>query len=308
MRRTRSAPPRHHLRAPKRHAPRNPSYLGRNYVLVGFYLGWPLTALSLALPASRVIILGTEDAFQLLCVKLAEGNLAFKKYITEPLATSLDGRIPAVLFRGGFDLYSTAKYDPLAEACYIAALWCALEPRIRPHRARAAVYRLKCCYLVGSDEGPRAEKAGALAQHVSLVERKRQPAVTDLLLDQRDILALLDTAPAPDFGWNSDRGEFLEICNDLALEMAPKLPRYPENGRKYGQGYERCLAAVRMNYLHAQCKCRLVSSSLESTTTEEIRPLSCAALTWLSAASRHQMRAACFRASSTLDTRLTCSR
>ena len=208
------------------------SYFGNNNVLVGFHVSWTLKALSLELPARRVIDLGTEEAFQLFCLKMTEGYPSWKKHIAESLATSFDRRNPAVLFRGALDLYQKAQYDPLAEAYYTAAVWCAIEPHIRMQRARANVYRLKCCYLVGTDQGLRDEDIGALKQQVSLVERKHLPPVTSLQLDQRDALALLDTSPVPDFGWHGDRSEFLKQCFEMSLELGHKAPRCAENGRE----------------------------------------------------------------------------
>ena len=111
----------------------------QNNVLIGVYVSWILTGLSLGLPASRVIDLCTEETFQLLCLKMAKVHSVWTKHIAESLATSLDRRIPALLFRGGLDLYPKAQYDPLAEAYYTAAFWCAVEPRIRMQRARTAV-------------------------------------------------------------------------------------------------------------------------------------------------------------------------
>ena len=40
-------------------------------VLVGFYLAWTLTAVSMVLYASQVIDLGTKEAFHKLCFKMA---------------------------------------------------------------------------------------------------------------------------------------------------------------------------------------------------------------------------------------------
>ena len=146
------------------------SYLGNNHVLVGFKVSLTLTALSLALPASRVIDLGTEKACKLLCLKMTEWYSSWQKHIAKSIATSFDRRIPAVLFRYGLDLYQKVQYDPIAEAYYTAAVYCAVEPRIRMQRARAAVYRLKCCYLAGTDQGLRDADIGALRQQVSPVE------------------------------------------------------------------------------------------------------------------------------------------
>lgn len=46
-------------------------FLGAENVLIDFHLPWLLTALRLPLAASRVVELGSEPAFQLLCRKLA---------------------------------------------------------------------------------------------------------------------------------------------------------------------------------------------------------------------------------------------
>ena len=111
-------------------------------------------------------------------------------------------------------------------------------------RAGDAVYRLNCCYLVSTHQGLRDEYIEALMQQVSLVERKHRPPVTSLQLDQRDALALLDTSPVPDFGWHGDSSEFLKQCFEMSLELGPKEPRCAENGREYGQCFDRCLAAI----------------------------------------------------------------
>ena len=91
------------------------SFLGNNNVLVGFHVSWILTALSLELPGCSVINLGTEKTMQLFCFKMGEVNSAYTKHIAGPLATSFDRRIPAVIFRGGLDIYLKAQYDLLAE-------------------------------------------------------------------------------------------------------------------------------------------------------------------------------------------------
>ena len=70
--------------------------LGNINALVGFYLGWTLTALNLFLPACRVVDLGAEEAYQLLCFKMVS-NSVWKTLLFERLAHSLDRRIPAML-------------------------------------------------------------------------------------------------------------------------------------------------------------------------------------------------------------------
>ena len=48
--------------------------LGNNNALVGFHLGWTVTALNLSLLACRVVDLGAEEAYQLLCFKMASNS------------------------------------------------------------------------------------------------------------------------------------------------------------------------------------------------------------------------------------------
>ena len=86
-------------------------YLGSNNVLVGFHLGWTLTALDLVLPASRVIDLGTEEPFQRWCRSLAVRYNKFTDYLTADLANSYDRRIPAVMERNQALLGRTRRRD-----------------------------------------------------------------------------------------------------------------------------------------------------------------------------------------------------
>ena len=77
------------------------NYLRSNNVLVGFHVGWTSTAFSLALPGSRVVDLGTEEAFQLLSQnglvaadveevhRRVPGNLPRPAYPRRPLPRSL---------------------------------------------------------------------------------------------------------------------------------------------------------------------------------------------------------------------------
>ena len=79
-------------------------YLSDTNYFVGFHLGWTLTALSLSLPASRVVDIGTEDFYQKLCIAMASRLPRWNQLINEQLFNSLDRRIPAVLFHDGIDL------------------------------------------------------------------------------------------------------------------------------------------------------------------------------------------------------------
>ena len=74
--------------------------LGTKNVLVGFHVGWILTAIELVLPASRVIDLGIEENFQRFSQDLAGKRPGWKDVLIEHLALSYDPPLPAVLSRG----------------------------------------------------------------------------------------------------------------------------------------------------------------------------------------------------------------
>ena len=69
--------------------------LGNNNVLEGFHVAWTLTALSLPLPVCRLVDIGAEETYQLLCFKVSDAFPVWKTLFVERL-NSFDGRIPAV--------------------------------------------------------------------------------------------------------------------------------------------------------------------------------------------------------------------
>ena len=117
--------------------------LGNNNALVRFHLGWTLTALNLSLPACRVVDLGAEEAYQLLCFKMASSSSEWKTFLFERLANSLDRRILAVLSQGGIDLYPKGQHDLIKEAYYTATICNIVKPAIAVQRLRASTYRRK---------------------------------------------------------------------------------------------------------------------------------------------------------------------
>ena len=117
--------------------------LGNNNVLVGFHVVWTLTALSLPLPACRVVHLNAEEAYQLFCFKVSDVFPGWKTLFVERLTNSLDRRIPAVFCGDGIELYTKGQHDLIAKAYYTATIWNVLEPSIAAQRLRTAVYRIK---------------------------------------------------------------------------------------------------------------------------------------------------------------------
>ena len=73
--------------------------LGDNKYLVGFNLAWTLTALRLALFASRVIDIGTKVHYQKLCVAMASRMPCLNLLIMEQLINSFDCRTHPLVFR-----------------------------------------------------------------------------------------------------------------------------------------------------------------------------------------------------------------
>ena len=104
--------------------------LGSINVVVGFHAGWMLTTIGLALPASRVVDLGTEELFQNWCCLLAMPRASWIGPLGEHLINLYDRRLPAVLARQGVELYAAGHDDPLLEVIYTAAIWGLLAPRI----------------------------------------------------------------------------------------------------------------------------------------------------------------------------------
>ena len=97
-------------------------HLGSNNVLVGFHLACILTALSLSIPASRAVDLGSVPVFQELCCRKAGDLPAWKDLIMERLTTSFVRRILAVLFCNNVDLYAKELDDPIKEVYHTAAI------------------------------------------------------------------------------------------------------------------------------------------------------------------------------------------
>lgn len=81
-----------------------------------------LTALFLVPPACRVVDLGAEQAYQLLCFKMVSDFQSWKKAIVERFINSLDRPILADLFLDGIEPYQCSLHDPIAEAYYTGAV------------------------------------------------------------------------------------------------------------------------------------------------------------------------------------------
>ena len=218
--------------------------LGNNNALVGFHLGWTLTALNLSLPACRVVDLGTEEAYQLLCFKMASNSPVWKTLLYERLAHSLDRSIPAMFYQGGIDLNPKGQHDIIGEAYYTATIWNIIEPAIVAQRLRASTYRLKCAYSLGQGYALELDELKLLSKPRSIVERLGAVPLASLECTQAEVLAMLEEAPILNMPWHGDHGAFLRQCWEMAREYGPRLPRCSDDVPVYPPELERCNMAV----------------------------------------------------------------
>ena len=183
--------------------------LGNRNVLIGFYVVWTLTALSLLLPAYRVVDLGAEEANQLFCFKVSKVFPGWKTLFVERFTNALDRRISAVYCSDGIELYTKGKHDLIAEAYYTAAIWNVLEPSISTQRLRTAVYLIKYAYSFGDGYALDRDESRFLSKPRSLVDCPHNLLVASLQCDQADILSMLEVALVPDLRWHGDYSALL---------------------------------------------------------------------------------------------------
>ena len=212
--------------------------LGNFNVLVGFHVAWTLTALSLPLPACRVVDLGAEEIYQLFCFKFSDVFPKWKTLLVERLTNSLDRRIPAVFCGDGIELYTKGQHDRIAEAYYTVAIWNVLEPSISEQRLRTAVYRIKCAYFLGNAYAHDRDESRLLSKPWSLVDRPHNLPVANLQCDQADILPMLEVAPVSYQRWHGDHSAFLQHCTDMLREWVPRHPTCYDNVPVFGPELE----------------------------------------------------------------------
>ena len=225
-------------------------YLGSNNVLVGFHLGWTLTALDLVLPASRVIDIGTEEPFQRWCRSLAVRYNKFTDYLAADLANSYDRRIPAVLYREGIKFYSAGQDDPIGEAVYTAAIWTVVGAEISYLRSLHITHVIKKMYQIGCGEAIKEREELLLNREVDLTARDGFPNVSSLPSVPEEVMEMVRVAPLDDFTWTGDpNGDLVRECAAMVREWAGSLQRQmhcPAYRLELGEHADRCEVAVVM--------------------------------------------------------------
>ena len=133
--------------------------LGSKGVLVGFGLGWLLTAIRLPLPAFRVVELGLESAYQQFVRTLAGSRPDLDGFFKVPMRVGYDRRWPAVLYGDGIDFYPAGGDSVLLESYYTAAIWQAVGKHIIEERARPEIFLVKNSYIFGYGDTVSAVEA-----------------------------------------------------------------------------------------------------------------------------------------------------
>ena len=187
-------------------------YLGCNNFVVGFNIGWTLAALNLVLPGHRVVDIGTENSFQFLCQQMAELNRDFRNMFVNDMANSYDRRIPATLFGNGLDLYPDELVDPIRELYYTSAIWNVLANRVKGHRERLDVDKIKKIVPVGAGTTPTVEEEELLCNNVSLIRCTVDNVHPGFKCTPAEVLEILDVSPIQNFEWKGEHQEFLNQC------------------------------------------------------------------------------------------------
>ena len=156
-------------------------HLGSNGVLVGFNIGWLLTAVRLPVPAFRVVDLGLEPTFQQFVLQLANDARDFNGFFDVPRRVSFDRRWPAVLFKSGqsIDFYPHEGDSALLEGYYTAAIWNAIGYHIAAERQRPEVALLKNAYVIGFGEAINEKEVKMLKLHRTHFRKHIGPGPND---------------------------------------------------------------------------------------------------------------------------------
>ena len=166
--------------------------LGSKGVLVGFGLGWLLTAIRLPLPAFRVVELGLESAYQQFVRTLAGSRPDLDGFFKVPMRVGYDRRWPAVLYGDGIDFYPAGGDSVLLESYYTAAIWQAVGKHIIEERARPEIFLVKNSYIFGYGDTVSAVEAKYLQTCNDYCHRAVGPEGKTVKVDQLKVKGTKD--------------------------------------------------------------------------------------------------------------------
>ena len=233
-------------------------YLGKNGILVGFGVSWVLTALQLALDATRVIEIGEEPAFQRWCRQLAVASKTpqLADHMTPNLKIPYDARWPAVLQPDPLDLAPEGRPDIFRFAFYTAAVWQIVRTRIAEDRARHDIFYARSLYKVGCGLGFLERDLIYLSEDQDLLLRPRAkltrdtstwPAVTDLATTPLDIISRVEEAPSFPVLWPGEHTKFIKQCLAMTQKWRDSIPPGDPFPRNFGNHTDRSQLAVDMS-------------------------------------------------------------
>ena len=181
------------------------AYLGRDNLLVGFNLTWTLTALQLAVDATRVVDVGLEPAYQRWCCQLSQRYKRFVEMLVPNLCVFFDRHWPAILL-GDLELMPNGRDDIFRDKLYTAAIWQVIRERVAADRANVELHLLKRLYKIGCGAGFGRRELFSLEDEQNLLERPcpqsqegagttKWPKDTELMITAVQMLARVEEAP-----------------------------------------------------------------------------------------------------------------
>ena len=233
-------------------------YLGKNGILVGFNVTWVLTALQLALNASRVIDIGEEPAFQRWCRQLAAASKKpqLAECMTPNLKIAYDSRWPAILQAEPLELTTDGKLDIFKQTHYTAAVWQVVRARVAEDRARYEVFYAKSLYKVGCGIGFSDRDLLFLLEDQELIYRRQikqksdsahWPAVSDLAATPLATIAQVEEAPSHPILWPGEHVRFLNQCSAMLQRWRDQVLPGDSFPRDFGNHANRSQVAVNMS-------------------------------------------------------------
>ena len=126
--------------------------MGRENLLVKFNVSWTLTALQLAVDATRVVDIGLEPAYQRWCSQLSQRYKRFVDMLVLNLCVSFDRPWPAILL-GDLELMRNGRDNIFRDTLYTAAIWQVIREQVAADRTNVGLHLLKRLYKIGCGAG-----------------------------------------------------------------------------------------------------------------------------------------------------------
>ena len=219
---------------------------------------WVLTALQLALDATRVIDIGEEPAYQRWCRQLAAVSKTpqLAECMTPNLKIAYDSRWPAILQPEPLELTTDGKADIFRQTFFTAAIWQIVRARVAEDRARHEVFYAKSLYKVGCGIGFSERDLLFLSEDQDLTYRRRNkrtdesahwPKVSDLAATPLAIISQVEEAPSLPILWPGEHTRFINQCVAMVQRWRDQVLPGDSFPRDFGSHANRSQVAVNMS-------------------------------------------------------------